>query len=239
MISFILLPKTVVFASQDHLDLLSACDVDLTYPDTINKINALIVPGNETTYAACQIIATSMELIRLCQLGVSDILSAAQQQVVTLSQNGIYDCDTAGMVLQVAQLMKIDVGEATQWPIGRRELVYLLGSCQEFQKLAREQLQPSLGFVLNGVVPLVSSESSIGSFVGAEPPLGCSPAHLHLEDPMVPPTGLDTVSYLEGVEGSKGSSNRSGIGFWGGTMAGIAVAVGSAAAYSYWKESHP
>jgi hypothetical protein len=239
MISFVLLPKTVVFASQDHLDLMSACDVNLGEPDAINKINALIVPANGTTYAACQIIADSTELIRLCQSGVSEVLSAAQQQVITLPQDGVYDCDTAGMVLQVAQLMQQDVGEASQWPLGRSELVYLLGSSQAFQNAARGQLQPSLGFVLNGVVPVVSSEASIGSFIAAQPPLGCSPAHLHLEDPPVPSTGFDSVSYLSGVEGGGGSSNRSGIGFWGGTMAGIAVAVGSAAAYGYWKENHP
>jgi len=239
MIDISLLPQTVMLNSQQQATLMAGCDVHMLYPDSISTFDALILPGNGSSYAACRISADAMTLIRYCQIATSDALSAAMLQAITLPMDGVYDCDTATMMIQVAQLLGDDVGEASQWPLYRRAFVYLLGSCKEFQALAREKLQPMVGFAVNGVLPLISYDNTVGTFEAAEPPKGCSPAHLHLEEPPAPSTGLETVSYLEGVEGAGGSSSGSGIGFWGGAIAGATLAVGSAAAYGYWKEHRP
>lgn len=236
MIQFSLLPQTVMLNSQQQAALMAGCDVHLTYPDSISTFHALLLPGNGNVYAACEIQADSMELIRFCQMSISDVLSAAHQDVITLPMDGVYDCDTASLMIQIAQLLGDDVGEATQWSLGRRAFVYLLGSCQEFQKLARQNLQAKVGFVLNGVLPLVSYDNAVGTFVEAQPPLGCAPQHLHLDDPPATSTGIERISYLEGVEVAGSSSSKSGIGFFGGALAGIALAVGSSAGYGYWKE---
>ena len=240
MISFTLYPSTVDISSQATVDLLTnGADIDLTTPESLATFYALILPGNGNLYAVSQVTIDSSELIRLSQQTMVDVIGAVDQQYSPMLVDGTYGCESSTTMLRIAQLLGEDIGDQTDWPLGRREFVYLIGQCKDFQDQSKQQLQPLLGFPMDGVIPILSSDPNVGRFVAAMPPSDCSPAHLHLEDTPAPSTGIDTISYIKGVEGAGVPSNSdSGLGFWSGTMIGIVAAVGSAAAYGYWKGHH-
>lgn len=238
MIEFTLHPQSIEFGSDAHLELMKATSVDLSSPTALNTFYALVLPGNGNTYAVAKVLATTPELISMCQESISDVLSAANQQMVTLPMTGDFDCDTAALMIPVAELMGEDVGDSSVWSIGRREFVYLVGQSKRFQKDGIEAMQPLLPWPLNGLLPSISSEENYGSFAAPVPTSSCGPTHLHLAGLEEPSTGLDTTSYLEGSGSPSDASKGSSLGFFGGLFLGTALAVGSTVAYEYWKGMH-
>jgi len=235
MIEFTLHPQSIEFGSAAHLELMNATSIDLSSPTALNTFFALVLPGNGNTYAVAKVLATTPELISMCQESVSDVLSAANQQMVTLPITGDFDCDTAKLMIPVAELMGEEVGDSSEWSIGRREFVYLIGQSKRFQKQGIETMQPLLPWPLNGLLPSISSDENYGSFAAPVTASSCGPAHLHLAGLEEPSTGLDTTSYLEGSGSSSNASKGSSFGFVGGLFVGLALAVGSTVAYGYWK----
>lgn len=235
MIEFTRHPQSVEFGSEAHRDLLKATSIDLSSPTAVNTFYALVLPGNGNTYAVAKVLADTPELIGMCQESISDVLSAANQQMVTLPISGEFDCDTAKLMLAVAELMGQDVEDSAQWSIGPKEFVYLLGQSRRFQKQATEAMQILLPWPLNGLLPMTALDGSYGFFAAPVTASVCSPEHLHLAELEEPSTGLDTTSYLEGSGSSSDASKGSSFGFVGGLFVGLALAVGSTVAYEYSK----
>lgn len=210
------------------------CAVDLTSAVATSVFPALVVVGGEIKQR-CVVSTTGPAIIRACQMAMADVLTAALQQRITLPIDGVYDCDTAGNMTAIAQLLEQPgVEEARHWPLGRREAVYLLNQSSELQRAARAALEPVLGYTIDGIAVQISYEDGAGLFKAAPAPGPCGIEHQHIDDPQIVPGGLETTSYLDGTgTPSVVSSSGSSIGFAGWALIGFASVGAGALIHKY------
>lgn len=234
---FELVEGSVVVDSESYQKFIAErCAVDLTSPQASAVFPAVVVVDGQIKQR-CVVSTTSPEIIRACQSAMSDVLSAALQMPITLPIDGVYDCDTAGNMTAIAQLLEQPgVGEVRHWPLGRRETVYLLNQSKDLQRAARAALEPVLGYPIDGIAVQISYNDAVGTFKPAPVPGPCGIEHQHVDDPQIIPGGLETTSYLDGAGAPSGStsSGASSIGFAGWALIGFAAVGAGALVHKYF-----
>lgn len=145
--------QTVEATSADLSGDLVACSVPLS-----------VLPKPSGGHDIVILKADSSTLIALCQESLGSVLSAVLQRPSSVAVTGVYDCDTATNMVAIGDLVGADTAASIVWPLGARELSYLLSSSARVQRLVTEALPQKTG----GAIALQP-----GFFAPALPPSGC------------------------------------------------------------------
>jgi hypothetical protein len=140
--------------------------VDLSQPasQAVVALSVLPQPG-PGAHEVVLLTGPVASLIALCQQALGEVLSAMMQSHRPVPITGQYDCDSAQAMVAIADLVGQDTSGVTVWPLGLRELVYLLGSSRTLQQMVRDAKPTKSG----GAIALQP-----GLFAPAMPPVGCA-----------------------------------------------------------------
>lgn len=208
----------VVEGTEGWERLVQSTNVDLSGPLSLCTIALSMLPmAGPNVHDVLVLQTDSATLMALCQESLSAVISATFQRQHSLALSGQYDCETAGSMVTVADLIGEDTNNQSAWPLGRRELVYLLTASKRIQQLVLEVRPNKTGaFALEP-----------GHFAPAMPPVGCGgPIGTNGTS-----GGTAVVSYGDQPGAGSGSPTHTG-SLWPAVAVGLAVSLLAFVAYT-------
>ena len=158
-------PMPIVEGSEAWQSVVGATQVDLGDPSSICSVPLSVLPQPQAgSHDILILSATTSTLIALCQQAIGEVLSSMLQSPRSVTISGVYDCESAQAMVGIADLIGQDTASATTWPLGVRELRYLLTSSRLVQQVVQDSTTKT-----GGAVAL-----NPGLFTPALPPAGCA-----------------------------------------------------------------